>query len=131
VQLIDGKYHDVDSSALAFEIATRACFREALQMGKSVLLEPIMKVEVMTPREHAKPVIDDLRLRCGELEPEVAGATVTIRTMAPLMNMFGYDGVLRAISNGRATFRMQFDHYAPVKPSPEDDPFRPAIGMRA
>ena len=131
VQLIDGKYHDVDSSALAFEIATRACFREALRKADSVLLEPVMKVEVMTPREHAKPVIDDLRLRCGEIEPEVAGTTVTVRAMAPLMNMFGYDDALRAISNGQATFRMQFDHYAPAKPSPEDDPFRPAIGMRA
>jgi elongation factor G len=131
VQLIDGKYHDVDSSALAFEIATRACFREALQMGKSILLEPIMKVEVTTPSQYAKPVIDDLRLRCGEIEPEVAGATVTVRAMAPLMNLFGYDGALRAMSSGQATFRMQFDHYAPAKPSPEDDPFRPAIGMRA
>jgi elongation factor G len=100
-------------------------------MGKSVLLEPIMKVEVVTPREYAKPVIDDFRLRCGEIEPEVAGATVTIRALAPLMNLFGYDGALRALSNGQATSRMQFDHYAPAKPSPEDDPFRPAIGMRA
>jgi elongation factor G len=131
VQLIDGKYHDVDSSALAFEIATRACFREALQKADPVLLEPIMKVEVTTPREHAKPVIDDLRVRCGEIEPEVAGATVTIRAMAPLMNMFDYDGALRAISSNQATFTMQFDHYAPAAPWPEHDPpFRPAIGMR-
>ncbi len=131
VQLIDGKYHDVDSSALAFEIATRACFREALQMGKSVLLEPIMKVEVVTPHEYAKLVVDDLRLRCREIEPSIGGATVTFRAMAPLVNMFGYDGALRAISNGQASFRMQFDHYGPAAPSPEDDPFRPAIGMRA
>jgi elongation factor G len=131
VQLIDGKYHDVDSSVLAFEIATRACFREALQKAASVLLEPIMKVEVMTPREHAKPVIDDLRRRCGEIEPEVVGATVAVRAMAPLVNMFGYDGALRTMSNGQATFAMQFDHYATARLSPDDDPFRPAIGMRA
>src|ERR1700759_553473 len=96
VQLIDGKYHDVDSSALAFEIGTRACVPEALQMGKSVLLEPIMKVEVVTPSQYAKPVIDDLLRRCGEMEPEIAGATVTKGAMAPLMNMFDYDGALRA-----------------------------------
>ena len=131
VQLIDGKYHDVDSSALAFEIATRAGFREALQKADAVLLEPIMKVEVMTPRDYAKPVIDDLRRRCGEIEPEIVGATVTIGAMARLMNMFGYDAALRALSNGQATFTMQFHRYAPASPSPEDDPFRPAIGMRA
>jgi elongation factor G len=131
VQLIDGKYHDVDSSALAFEIATRACFREALQKANPVLLEPIMKVEVTAPGECAKAVVDDLRRRSSAIEPEVTGAIVTIKAIAPLMNMFGYDGALRATSNGRATFTMRFDRYAPAKPSPDDDPFRPAIGMRA
>ena len=131
VQLIDGKYHDVDSSARAFEIATRACFREALQLGKSVLLEPIMKVEVVTPNEYAQAVIDDLRLRRGEIEcgrPNVA----TVNAVVPLINMFGYASTLQRMSRGRAAFTMQFDRYAPAPPLPHDDPpFRPAIGMRA
>jgi elongation factor G len=131
VQLIDGKYHDVDSSALAFEIATRACFREALQMGKSVLLEPIMKVAVVTPDEYAQAVIDDIRLRRGEIErrgPNVA----TVNAVVPLINMFGYASTLQRMSRGRAAFTMQFDRYAPAPPLPEDDPpFPPAIGMRA
>ena len=127
VELIDGKYHDVDSSALAFEIAARAAFREALQKAKSVLLEPIMKVEVMTPGEHAKAVIDDLRRRRGE-DIDVAA---TINAIVPLINMFGYGDALSGITKGQATFTMQFDHYA-IAPSPNNDPpFRPAIGMRA
>ena len=131
VQLIDGKFHDVDSSALAFEIATRACFREALQMSKSVLLEPIMEVEVVTPSEYTKAVIDDLSLRRGEIQH---GDThvATINAMVPLANMFGYADTLQRMSRGRAAFTMQFDHYAPALSLPEDDPpFRPAIGMRA
>jgi elongation factor G len=127
VELIDRKYHDVDSTPLAFEIAARAAFREALQKAKPVLLEPIMKVAVMAPREHAKAVIDDLRRR-GGADIEVAA---TIDAVVPLMKMFGYDSALRAISGDHATFTMQFHHYAPAAPSPDDDPFRPAIGMRA
>jgi elongation factor G len=127
VQLVDGKYHDVDSTTLAFEIAARAAFREALQKGKSVLLEPIMKVEVMTPGEYAKAVIDDLRRRRGE----DIGFAATIKAMVPLITMFGYGNALRTIAQGQATFTMRFGHYAPAPPSPEHDPFRPAIGMRA
>jgi elongation factor G len=128
VELIDGKYHTVDSSLLAFEIAARAALREALQKANSVLLEPIMKVEVMTPGEYAKAVIDDLRRRRGE-DIHVAA---TINATVPLINMFGYDQVLHAISRGSATFTMQFDRYAPAPPSPGNDPpFRPAMGMRA
>jgi elongation factor G len=127
VQLIDGKYHDVDSSALAFEIATRACFREALQKANSVLLEPIMKVEVVTPGDYVKAVIDDLRRR----REEDIGVAATIRATVPLIDMFGYGHALRAISQDHATFTMQFDRYAPA-PSPDNNPpFRPAIGMRA
>jgi elongation factor G len=132
VQLIDGKYHDVDSSALAFEIATRACFREALQKGKSVLLEPIMKLEVVTPDDCVAAVLRDLKLRRSEIigQDERSNAVV-ITAMVPLMNMFGYAAVLRQKSNGGATFTMQFDHYAPAGPNNTDPPFRPAIGMRA
>lgn len=113
VQLIDGKYHDVDSSALAFEIATRAGFREALQLGKSVLLEPIMKVEVVTPEDYTGSVIGDLNSRRGQIQgQDMRGNANVINAMVPLMNMFGYVNNLRSMSQGRATFTMQFDHYA-------------------
>jgi elongation factor G len=132
VKLVDGKYHDVDSSAPVFEIAARAAFREALQKAKSVLLEPIMRVEVATPEDHADSIIGDLNLRRGQIQgQDIRSNANLINAMVPLMNMFGYASTLRLMSQGRATFTMQFDHYAPV-PLPEDDPpFRPAIGMRA
>jgi elongation factor G len=135
VQLIDGKYHDVDSSALAFEIATRACFREALQMAKSVLLEPIVKVEVTTPREYVRGIEADFpRRRTQSQRTDERGDTAVISAIVPLMNMFGYDANLRSMSHGRATFTMQFDHYAVAPPNVSDDdpsPFSPAVGMRA
>src|SRR5450631_1539806 len=113
VQLVDGKYHDVDSSALAFEIASRAAFREALQKGKSVLLEPIMKVEVVTPEDYTGSVIGDLNSRRGQIQgQDMRGNANVINAMVPLMNMFGYVNNLRSMSQGRATFTMQFDHYA-------------------
>jgi elongation factor G len=133
VALIDAKYHEVDSSPQAFEIASRAAFREALQMAKSVLLEPIMKVEVTTPGEYANSVIDDLGLRRAEIEhKDIRGNPATINATVPLMNMFGYGSALRMISRDRAAFTMQFDRYAQAPPLPgADPPFRPAIGMRA
>src|SRR6266481_1116864 len=113
VQLVDGAYHDVDSSALAFEIASRAAFREALQKGKSVLLEPIMKVEVVTPEDYTGSVIGDLNSRRGQIQgQDMRGNANVINAMVPLMNMFGYVNNLRSMSQGRATFTMQFDHYA-------------------
>ena len=113
VQLIDGAYHEVDSSALAFEIASRAAFREALQKGKSVLLEPIMKVEVVTPEDYTGSVIGDLNSRRGQIQgQDMRGNANVIDAMVPLMNMFGYVNTLRSMSQGRATFTMQFDHYA-------------------
>jgi elongation factor G len=133
VQLVDAKYHDVDSSPRAFEIASRAAFREALLKGKSVLLEPIMKVEVVTPEDYANSVIGDLNSRRAQIQgQDMRGSVNVIKAVAPLMQMFGYVNNLRSMSQGRATFRMQFDHYAPIPSSPEDDPpFRPAMGMRA
>src|ERR1700754_4307908 len=113
VQLVDGKYHDVDSSALAFEIASRAAFREALQKGKSVLLEPIMKVEVVTPEDYPGSVIGDLNSRRGQIQGQDRRANANVTTaMVPRANMFGYVNNLRSMSQGRATFTMQFDHYA-------------------
>ena len=113
VTLIDGAYHDVDSSALAFEIASRAALREALQKGKSVLLEPIMKVECVTPEDYTGSVIGDLNSRRGQIQgQDMRGNANVINAMVPLMNMFGYVNTLRSMSQGRATFTMQFDHYA-------------------
>ena len=115
VTLIDGAYHDVDSSALAFEIAARAALREALQEGKSVLLEPIMKVEVVTPEDYTGSVIGDLNSRRGQIQgQDMRGNANVITAMVPLANMFSYVNNLRSMSQGRATFTMQFDHYAEV-----------------
>ncbi|MGC1590680.1 MAG: elongation factor G [Pseudolabrys sp.] len=113
VTLIDGKYHDVDSSALAFEICARQCLKEALQMAKPVLLEPIMKVEVVTPEDYTGSVIGDLNSRRGQIQgQDMRGHANVINAMVPLMNMFGYVNNLRSMSQGRATFTMQFDHYS-------------------
>jgi elongation factor G len=113
VSLIDGKHHEVDSSALAFEIAARAALREALQKGRPVLLEPIMKVEVVTPEDYTGSVIGDLNSRRGQIQgQDMRGNANVINAMVPLMNMFGYVNNLRSMSQGRATFTMQFDHYA-------------------
>ena len=113
--LIDGAFHDVDSSVLAFEIASRAAFREALQKGGSVLLEPIMKVEAVTPEEYTGSVIGDLNSRRGQIQgQDVRGNANVINAMVPLANMFGYVNQLRSFSQGRATFTMQFDHYEQV-----------------
>jgi elongation factor G len=113
VSLVDGKYHDVDSSALAFEICARQCLREAMQQAKPVLLEPIMKVEVVTPEDYTGSVIGDLNSRRGQIiGQDMRGNANVVNSMVPLMNMFGYVNNLRSMSQGRATFTMQFDHYA-------------------
>jgi len=115
VELIDGAYHDVDSSALAFEIASRAALREALQKGGSVLLEPVMKVEVVSPEEYTGSVIGDLNSRRGQIQgQDMRGNANVINAMVPLANMFGYVNQLRSFSQGRASFTMQFDHYEEV-----------------
>jgi elongation factor G len=131
VELVDGGYHDVDSSELAFEIAARAALREGLRKCHSVLLEPIMKVEVATPENFKGTVIADLRSRRGRiLDQNMRGTANVIRVLVPLADMFGYVNSLRAMSQGHGTFTMRFDHYEMV-PTPDDDPFGPAIGMRA
>jgi elongation factor G len=115
VTLIDGRYHEVDSSALAFEICARGALREALQKGGSVLLEPIMKVEVVTVAEYTGSVIGDLNSRRGHIQgQDVRGNANVINAMVPLANMFSYVNNLRSMSQGRATFTMQFDHYEQV-----------------
>ena len=113
VTLIDGKYHDVDSSALAFEICARQCLREAMQRARPVLLEPIMKVECVTPEDYTGSVIGDLNSRRGQIQgQDMRGNANVVNAMVPLMNMFGYVNNLRSMSQGRATFTMQFDHYS-------------------
>jgi translation elongation factor 2 (EF-2/EF-G) len=115
VSLVDGAYHEVDSSALAFEIAARAAFREGAQKAAPKLLEPIMKVEVVTPEDYVGGVIGDLTSRRGQVQgQEMRGNATVIIAMVPLANMFGYVNTLRSMSQGRAQFTMLFDHYAQV-----------------
>src|SRR6202050_4200219 len=115
VSLIDGDSHDVDSSAMAFEIWARGAMREALQKGGPVLLEPIMKVEVVTPEDYTGSVIGDLNSRRGQIQgQDMRGNANVVNAMVPLANMFGYVSNLRSMSQGRATFTMQFDHYEQV-----------------
>ena len=115
VALVDGKYHDVDSSALAFEIATRAGLREGLKLAGPVLLEPIMKVEVVTPEDYLGSVIGDLNSRRGHIAgTDSRGNAQVVNAMVPLANMFGYVNTLRSMSQGRAQYTMQFDHYEQV-----------------
>ena len=113
--LTDGAYHDVDSSVLAFEIAGRAGFREALQKADPRILEPIMRVEVVTPEDYVGDVIGDLNSRRGQIRgTEARGIAQVIDAMVPLANMFGYVNSLRSMSQGRAQYTMTFDHYEQV-----------------
>ncbi len=115
VALVDGAYHDVDSSVLAFEIAARAAMREGLKKAGAKLLEPIMKVEVVTPEEYTGGIIGDLTSRRGQVTgQEMRGNASVISAFVPLANMFGYINTLRSMSSGRAQFTMLFDHYEPV-----------------
>jgi elongation factor G len=113
--LVDGKYHDVDSSALAFEIAAKACFREGMKKAGPVILEPIMDVEITTPQDHVGDVVGDLNRRRGVIQSQdMAGTSVIVRAHVPLKEMFGYISNLRGMTKGRASFSMQFHHYDPV-----------------
>ena len=115
VALVDGKYHDVDSSVLAFEIAARMGMREGLRKAGAKLLEPIMKVEVVTPEEYTGGIIGDLTSRRGQVSGQQSrGNAIVIDAFVPLANMFGYINNLRSMSSGRAQFTMQFDHYEAV-----------------
>ena len=120
--LEDGKYHDVDSSALAFEIAAKACFREGMKKAGPVILEPIMDVEITTPNDHVGDVVGDLNRRRGIIQnQETSGSTVLIRSQVPLKEMFGYISHLRSATKGRASFTMQFHHYEPVPRNVQDE----------
>jgi elongation factor G len=115
VKLTDGSYHDVDSSVLAFEIAAKAAFKEAMQKAGPQLLEPMMKVEVVTPEEYMGDVIGDLNSRRGMIQGmEDRGNAKVVTANVPLASMFGYINTLRSMSQGRANYSMSFDHYEPV-----------------
>ncbi len=113
--LLDGAYHDVDSSVMAFEIAARAAYREGMEKAGVKLLEPLMRVEVVTPEGHMGDIIGDLNSRRGHVSGmDTRGNARVITADVPLANMFGYVNTLRSMSQGRATYTMHFDHYAPV-----------------
>jgi elongation factor G len=115
VELIDGKYHDVDSSVMAFEIAGRMGMREGMRKAGAKMLEPIMKVEVVTPEEYTGGIIGDLTSRRGMVQgQDTRGNAIAIDARVPLANMFGYINTLRSMSSGRANFSMQFSHYDTV-----------------
>ena len=115
VTLVDGAYHEVDSSAIAFEIASRAALREAIEKASPALLEPVMKVEIVSPEEYVGSVIGDVNSRRGQIQgQDMRGNANVITAFVPLANMFGYVNQLRSMSQGRASYTMQFDHYEQV-----------------
>ena len=116
--LVDGSYHEVDSSEMAFKIAASMALKEGVRRGQPVILEPIMRVEVVTPEEFTGDVIGDLNARRGRIEGmEIRAGSQVVRAMVPLATMFGYATDLRSMTQGRATYTMEFDHYAPVPES--------------
>jgi elongation factor G len=120
--LTDGAYHDVDSSSLAFELAAKSAFKEAMPQGGPVLLEPVMSVEVITPEEYMGDIIGDLNSRRGQVNGmEPRGNAQVVDASVPLANMFGYVNTLRSISQGRAQFTMQFDKYMQVPQQVADE----------
>ena len=132
VTLIDGAYHDADSSAIAFEIATRAAIREAFETAGAVLLEPIMKVDITLPEECIKSIIGDVHLRRGQIAGiSERGEEQVIHALIPLSSMFGYAAQLNSLSTGLANFVMDYSHYQAVNPQSDPENFPPAIGMRA
>ncbi|MGB5164168.1 MAG: elongation factor G [Woeseiaceae bacterium] len=130
--LLDGAFHAVDSSALAFEIATRAAYRQSVPKAGPQLLEPIMKVDVFTPDDNVGDVIGDLNRRRGMIKSQDAGPTgVRVKADAPLADMFGYIGHLRTLTSGRGQFSMEFSHYAPCPQNVADDVIREAAERKA
>jgi elongation factor G len=118
VELVDGSYHEVDSNEMAFQIAGSMAAKEALKRANPVLLEPVMSVEVVVPEEFMGDVMGDLSSRRGQIQGmETRGNGQVIRAMVPLSEMFGYATTVRSKTQGRATFTMQFDHYAEVPKS--------------
>lgn len=130
--LLDGAFHAVDSSALAFEIATRAAYRQSIPKAEPQLLEPIMKIDVFTPDDNVGDVIGDLNRRRGMIKSQEAGPTgVRVRAEAPLADMFGYIGHLRTLTSGRGQYSMEFSHYAPCPQNVADEVIKEAAERKA
>ena len=120
--MLDGKYHEVDSSAIAFEIAAKAAFREGMKQAGPVLLEPMMKVEVITPEEYLGDVIGDLSSRRGQIRgQEPRGNGLVLDALVPLAQMFGYVGNLRSLTSGRASYSMEFNSYEIVPSNVQEE----------
>ena len=132
IRLIDGASHEHDSSPQAFEVAGRAALREALVKGGPVMLEPIMRVRIVTPQDCAGPVVEGLKARRGQmLGQEMREAHVVIEADVSCANLLGFEAELAASSRKRAKYEVRFSRYVPVPAPPENEPFPPAIGMRA
>jgi elongation factor G len=130
--LIDGSYHDVDSNALTFEIAAKAAFREGLKKAAPILLEPVMKVETVTPQDHLGDVIGDINRRRGTIQEQIErGTNIAVVATVPLSEMFGYIGQLRSMTSGRASYTMEFSHYDPVPKQVSDEVIAEVNKMRA
>jgi len=130
--LIDGSYHDVDSNALTFEIAAKAAFREGLKKAAPILLEPVMKVETVTPQDHLGDVIGDINRRRGTILEQIErGTNIAVVSTVPLSEMFGYIGQLRSMTSGRASYTMEFSHYEPVPKQVADAVIADATKQRA
>lgn len=131
VILFDGAFHDIDSSSLSFETAARMAMRQVLDMGELVTLEPVMRLDVVTPADYAELIAADLRARRGRIDrQDPDGNTAIINALAPLANLLGYGNQLHVRSDGRASHRMRFDHYELVPPEHPEPPFRPAAAIR-
>ena len=130
--LIDGSYHDVDSNALTFEIAAKAAFREGLKKAGPILLEPVMKVETVTPQDHLGDVIGDINRRRGTIQEQIErGTNIAVVAVVPLSEMFGYIGQLRSMTSGRASYTMEFSHYEPVPKQVADEVIEEVTKARA
>ncbi|HHO59767.1 MAG TPA: elongation factor G, partial [Thiotrichales bacterium] len=127
VTLVDGQFHAVDSSAVAFEIAAMAAYRQTMPKAGPQLMEPIMKVDVFTPEDHVGDVIGDLNRRRGMIKAQEANPTgVRIKAECPLSEMFGYIGSLRTMTSGRGQFSMEFLHYLPCPKNVADEVIKEA-----
>src|SRR5688572_27035601 len=130
--LTDGSYHDVDSNALTFEIAAKACFREAIRKANPILLEPVMKVETVTPGDYLGDVIGDMNRRRGTILDQIErGTNIAVVAHVPLSEMFGYIGQLRSMTSGRASFTMEFSHYDPVPKNVADEVIAEVTAVKA
>jgi len=132
VTLVDGGFHPVDSSAIAYEIAAKAAYRQSVPKAGPQLLEPIMKIDVFTPEDHVGDVIGDLNRRRGMIQGQESGATgVRVKAEAPLAEMFGYIGDLRTMTSGRGQFSMEFSHYAPCPNSVAEEVIKEVKARKA